>query len=100
MARNTSFRDYILEDVLRDIKGLSSKKLFSGWGIYKNGKIFGFVTDGELYLKANKENLKIFKDKGSHQFSFERENRTVSLGYWSIPEEYLDNAEEISKLIP
>lgn len=86
-------------DVLRNIPGITTKKLFSGWGIYKFGRIFGIIIDDELYFKTNENNLKYFIDKGSHPFSFERLGKMVSLPYWTLPDEIFSDEEKLVEWI-
>lgn len=86
-------------DVLRDIPGIASKKLFSGWGIYKYGKIFGIIIDDELYFKTNENNLKYFEENGSHPFSFSRQGKIVFLPYWTLPDEIFSDEGKLIEWI-
>lgn len=103
MSRNKEFHDYIVFDVLKEISGISSRPMFSGWGIYKDGKIFALIIDGELFFKVNKNNQPEFKRRGSHPFSYSRNGKIVELSYWVLPDEILEDkkilAEWISKSI-
>lgn len=54
MPQDSSFKDYIVEDVLGHIDGISSRAMFGGWGIYLDKVIVGIIAEGELYLKADK----------------------------------------------
>ena len=99
MSRKQEYRDYIVIDVLRDIPGITTKKLFSGWGVYKYGRIFGIIIDDELYFKTNESNLKYFTKYGSHPFSFERQGKTVSLPYWTLPDAIFSDEEKLIEWI-
>jgi len=62
--RNKSFHDYVLYDLLTGLDGVSSKPMFSGWGVYRNGKIFGIIIEDGLYLKGNEKTSKVFEVGG------------------------------------
>ena len=54
MPRSESFKDYIVEDVLGHVEGITSRGMFSGYGIYLDGVIVGIIAEGEFYLKADR----------------------------------------------
>lgn len=99
MVKDNSFHKYIIYDVLHDIQGISSKGMFGGWGIYKDGKIFAIIVEGELYFKESSGNKKYFEHIGSHKFSYDRNGKTVEMAYWLVPEELLENRQEIRELL-
>ena len=41
MTSSKDFAQYVTEDLLREIDGISAKAMFGGYGLYKNGVIFG-----------------------------------------------------------
>ena len=94
MPRDNSFKDYIVEDVLGHIEGITSKGMFGGHGIYLDGKIVGLIIDGEFYLKTDK------KTKGlGKSFQYERKGKIVALPYAIVPIEILEDREKIEELI-
>ena len=62
MKKDNSFHEYVMRDFLGDISGITSRAMFGGWGVYKDGTIFGIIFDGELYFKVDKSNFKIQKE--------------------------------------
>lgn len=99
MAKDNYFHGYIIHDVLKDIRGITSKSMFGGWGIYKDGKIIAIIVEGELYLKETNQNKQYFEYIKSHKFSYDRQGKRVEMAYWLVPEEILENREEIVELI-
>ncbi|HEY4497059.1 MAG TPA: TfoX/Sxy family protein [Candidatus Paceibacterota bacterium] len=103
MKKDKSFHDYIVHDILEGIPNISSKAMFSGWGIYKNGKIFAIITDGELYFSARGERgdevKKYLENLGSHPFAYNRKGKLVTLSYWLAPEELFENREALYEFI-
>jgi len=61
MAKDKSFHDYIIYDILGNISDITSKAMFSGWAIYKDSIIFGIIVGGELYFKIDDSNREEFK---------------------------------------
>lgn len=100
MARDTSYRDYILYDVLGYIDGITDRAMFGGWGIYKDGLIIGIIAEGELYLKADLMSIKILTEQGCYPFSYQgKDGKKMSMAYMSVPEETLENQEAIEARI-
>jgi|SRR3989344_7129261 len=99
MARDQAFNDYIVGDVLRDVPGIVSKAMFGGWSIYKDGVIFGLIADGELYFKVDDSNIENYKQRESHPFVYEGKNKQVTMSYWTVPEDILENQSELLEWI-
>lgn len=96
MPRDTSFHDYVVHDVLSEMHGITSKAMFGGWGIYKNGIIFGIIIEGELYFKVGDENRDEFEKMDSHPFTYSNKNgKSVTMSYWLVPEEVLEDRERV-----
>jgi len=45
------FVTYVIEDVLGDIPGITSRAMFGGYGIYRDGIIFSLIAFNQLYFK-------------------------------------------------
>ena len=99
--RDRNFHDYVLYDLLGGLDGIASKPMFSGWGIFKNGKIFALINESELFLKGNEKTRKLFESGGGAQFEYEKKSypKPVKLPYWSVPEEILENRELLSEWV-
>ena len=95
MKINNSFHEYVLYDLLGDIPGTTSRAMFGGWGVYKDGTIFAIISDGELYFKVYKSNQADYEKCGSHPFEYAREGRQVPLSYWLLPEEIMEDQEKL-----
>ena len=53
MASNKEYLDYVLE-LLRNIKGISYKKMMGEYMLYKDGVLFGGVYDNRFLVKNTK----------------------------------------------
>ena len=94
MPRDNSYKDYIVEDVLGHIEGISSRAMFSGHGIYLDGVIVGLIIDGEFYLKTDKNTRGLGKP-----FQYDRKGKIVSLSYAIVPIEILEDREKIEECV-
>jgi DNA transformation protein len=110
MARDEGFADYIVEDILGHIDGITRKVLFSGYGIYLDKKIVGIIIDGTFYTKADKKLMAKYQGEGSEPFQYERPDarptaqngrrgKIVTMPYVSVPLDVLENREKISDRI-
>ncbi len=55
---------------LNSIGGISSKRMFGGFGIFHEGKMFDLVdSKGQCFLKGNETNKADFEKKDSFQHS-------------------------------
>ncbi len=93
MAKRNEFVDYLLE-LLAPWGRVSSRAMFGGHGIYRDGIIFGLVIDDAFYLKVDDVNRADFEAHGLGPFMYRsaRREEAVSLGYYSCPEEALESA--------
>ena len=100
MPKDNSYLEYILYDVLGHIDGITSKSMFSGWGIYLDGTIVGIITGGELFLKADKELMAKYKKEGLHSFTYpDSKGKPHEISYMSVPEEVFEDREKIRERV-
>jgi DNA transformation protein and related proteins len=97
--RDTSFHDYVVHDVLGGLSGISSKMMFGGWGIYKEETIFGIIAESSLYFKVGETNKDDYKKLGSKPFVYEGAGKPVTMSYWEVPAEILENRELLSEWV-
>jgi DNA transformation protein and related proteins len=67
--------------------------MFGGAGLYRDGIMFGLVSDGEIYLKADDSIVDRFRAAGSCPFVYRKGEKPVSMSYWSMPEAALDDGD-------
>lgn len=94
--RDKSFLVFVVDDLLGGIPNITSKPLFSGWGIYQDDVIFALALSGALYFKVGESNIDDFKNRESHPFTYKTKLGEKTLNsYWLVPEEILENREEL-----
>lgn len=88
------FPDYVVEQ-LSAFGVVSVRPMFGGHGIYKNGVMFGLIAGGELFFKVDDDNRPDFEAKKSAPFVYNAKGRAVSLSYWYVPEDVMEDAGEL-----
>ncbi len=74
--------------------------MFGGYGLYKDGIIFGIIVDEELYLKTDETNRKEYESFGSRPFTYDRgKNQKTTMSYWLIPEDILEDRRRLEELV-
>lgn len=101
MPHDTSFHDYILDDILNFAPGIKSRAMFGGWGLYRDGLIFGLIAENELYFKADDTNRIDYENlPGSHPFVYSQgDHKPSTMSYWLVPETIFADEEKIAKLL-
>ena len=95
-----TFHEYVVGDVLGHIEGVTSKKMFGGYGIYLNGVIFAIITDdSELRFKVDETNQQQYEEAGSEQFIYtgHKNKKPTPMPYWTVPEAVMENRELIEE---
>jgi DNA transformation protein len=96
MTKKSEFLQYVL-DQLDPVGGITSRAMFGGYGIYKDGLCFAIIACNELYFKVDDTTISDFKEQGSHPFEYEaRGKKNIQLGYWTVPAEILESQHKLA----
>ncbi len=91
MSTDAGFVTHLL-DLLEPYENVTSRKMFGGHGIYREGRMFGLVADGILYLKTDGRNRDHFVEAGLEPFQFPGKNgAVVVMSYHRCPDEALES---------
>ena len=94
----TDFHDYVVYDLMSHIEGITGRSMFGGYGLYKDGVVFGIIADDELYFKTDEKNLSDYKKAGSKPFCYENgKKKIVTMSYWEVPADVLEDREALEK---
>jgi len=88
------FVSYVIE-LMQSLGVVVAKSMFGGHGIFLEGLMFGLIADGTLYLKADKETVSEFKEKGLQAFTYHKKGKEFRISYFQAPEEVLEDSEEM-----
>ena len=87
-------------DLLHDMPGITSRAMFGGWGLYRQGVIFGIIADGELFFKVDDQSRPEYEKRGSGPFVYEaRGKKRAAKTYWQVPAEIMDDRESLKEWI-
>ena len=91
----SAFVDSLL-DLLMPLGEVSARRMFGGYGIYKDGAMFGLVAGDRFYIKSDDENKAVFIDRGCEPFVFgERSGKEIVSRYYEPPESAFINAQKM-----
>ena len=92
MAGN-EYLNYILE-MLEPMKA-TSRGMFGGFGIYHNGVIMAILVEDQLYAKVGDSNKNDYIEAGCFPFQYESKGKKISIGYWSLPPDVIDDQDAL-----
>ena len=96
MNKNQNFHEFVVSDLLTGIDGISSKALFGGYGIYKNGVIFAVIADATLYFRVDAETKKDYQKHSSEPFVYQAHTgKKVAMAYWRLPDRIMEDREKL-----
>lgn len=96
----SDFALYIQDDVFAGLEGITFKSMFGGYGLYKNGVIFGLIADDELYFKTDDSFAQEFEKKGGRQFIYtHKKGKVTTMPYWTVPDEVLSDSQKLESWI-
>ena len=87
-----------IRDLFAPFGPVTMKRLFGGFGLYREAVIFGLVFDGAIFLKVDETSIPDFEREGSGPLVYSRAERSgaVALPYWQLPERLYDDPEELA----
>lgn len=89
-------REYLdyLHDLFSAFAAVTTRAMFGGHGVYRDGVIIAIVIDEAIYLKVDAETRAAFEAAGCEPFVYEAKGKAVPMSYWSVPEDALDSPQE------
>jgi DNA transformation protein and related proteins len=94
MPVSADFLQYVLEQLARAGR-LSSRRMFGGAGIYCDDVFFAVIDDDTLYFKVGDSTRSDYESRGMHPFRPYKDKPEVSMSYYTVPADILDDAEEL-----
>jgi DNA transformation protein len=90
----SGFVEYLLE-LLAPFKKVRARKMFGGYGIFKEDLMFGLVADEVLYLKVDQETIQDYVAQGLGPFVYEKKGKKMAMSYYQAPEEAMDSSSDL-----
>ncbi len=94
MPVSSAYVEYVLEQVARTGR-VTSRRMFGGVGLYSDGQFFGLIADDTLYFKVGDETRSEYEARGMKPFRPYEDRPEVSMSYYTVPADILDDAEEL-----
>lgn len=92
-AKHDGFKDFVL-DQLADLRGLTCRAMFGGYGLYREGQFFGIVHKGRLFFKTDRTTAPLYRDRGMTPFK-PTAKQTLNK-YYEVPLEVLEDSEHLT----
>ena len=90
-----SFKEFVL-DQLGPLPELRAKAMFGGYGLYQADRFFAILMDGRLYFKTDEQTRAAYVERGMGPFTYEKARRTMTMNYFEVPPEVLENREQLA----
>jgi DNA transformation protein len=86
-----------IRDLFAPLGPVNTRRMFGGHAIYRDGRIFALEIGGEIYIKAAAYTADLFREAGSRPFSYARNGKVATMGYWLLPDTAADDPEEAAR---
>jgi DNA transformation protein len=87
-----------IRDLFQPFGTVTVRRMFGGAGLFADGVMFGLVSGGQIYLKADATNVTCFERERCDPFEYSTKNgkRTLT-SYWRLPDRLYDDADELAR---
>jgi DNA transformation protein len=89
-----SFKEFVL-DQLAALPEVRARAMFGAHGIYQADRFFGILDEGRLFFKVSEASKKAYEGRGMGPFTYEAKGKTMTMAYYEVPPEVLENAREL-----
>lgn len=87
-----------IHELFAGLGAVSVRRMFGGAGLYAEGIMFGLVSGGEIYLKADAETVPRFEAEGCGPFEYgTKTGRRAIASFRKLPERLYDDADELAE---
>jgi len=91
-SKDDSFKDFVL-DQLRELDDVEARRMFGGYGLYRDETFFGIVHKGRLYFKIDETTVAEYRKRKMKAF---RPNAKQTLkSYYQVPVEVIEDADKL-----
>ena len=91
-VKTDSFKDFVL-DQLSDLRGVTCRAMFGGYGLYRGNVFFGIIHKSRLYFKTDDRTRSAYLETGMKPF---RPNRKQTLKtYYEVPVDVMEDAGQL-----
>lgn len=100
-AGGTTRSDFanLVADQMAFVPDLRIKRMFGGYGVFREARMFALIADDRLYFKSDASSRAAFESKGLGPFTYEARGRTIALGYHEAPPEVFEEADAMRQWV-
>ena len=92
--KDESFKDFVLDQLL-ELDGIEARRMFGGYGLYRDETFFGIVHKGKLYFKINDSSAAEYRRRKLKPF---RPNARQTLkSYFQVPVDIVEDADGLCR---
>jgi DNA transformation protein len=95
VSKQPPFVDHCVE-LLAPLGAVRVKRMFGGWGLYVDTLFIAILASDQLYLKTDASSREVFAAAGCTPFVYSSDGQSVSLGYWSAPDDALESPAQMA----
>ena len=93
-TKHDGFKDFVL-DQLSNLRGMTCRAMFGGYGLSHRKKFFGIVHKGRLYFKVSPTTVNFYQEQGMKPF---RPNAKQTLkSFYEVPVDVIEHAEHLTE---
>ena len=95
-AATDEFVSHVI-DCLGEMAPIEARRMFGGWGLYREDVFFALILKDVLYLKTDEQNRAEFDARNLEPFTFVKAGKTIVTGYRAAPEEAFEDRRVMAK---
>lgn len=95
MTASPELLEYLL-DLMEPLGPVSARRMFGGAGLFRDGVMFGLISDDTLYLKADDRNRADFEAAGMAAFTYEKQGKRQAISYYQAPAEAMEDPDALA----
>jgi DNA transformation protein and related proteins len=91
-AKDDSFKDFVL-DQLHALDDIEARRMFGGYGLYRDETFFGIIHKGKLFFKIDDSTVGEYRRRKMKPF---RPNAKQTLkSYYQVPVDIIEDMDEL-----
>jgi DNA transformation protein len=87
-AKSDGFKDFVL-DQLTELRGLTCRAMFGGYGLSYKGTFFGIIHKGRLYFKVSPSTVREYRAQGMKPFKPNAKQTLKS--FYEVPADVIED---------
>ncbi|MGQ0694647.1 MAG: TfoX/Sxy family protein [Nitrospiraceae bacterium] len=91
--KHDGFKDFVL-DQLADVRSITCRAMFGGYGLSSGKTFFGIIHKGRLYFKTSPATVAIYEQQGMKPFR--PSTKQTLKTYYEVPAEIIEDGEQFT----